>query len=297
MNFEFGRNRMRETLKSEPAQAEDFEEDIETLLDSFPEENRPRLVSRIQGKSREEQVAILANDLEKRRETLKPQVYRSERLTVLELGNEHIGVPFDIRTESSELGRGDNGVVFEYERQERENEVVVFKMFTRQTLPPQNDIFSEGAYQADVADFATHQKELRVGVPQIHYIAKFEKGYALAMEKVPGYSIRDIQLGNIMLPDDFDFDAVGESLGEFVTRMNEAGFYHRDLREGNIMIDPSPKSLADPRAYIIDYGLCIKAGSSEQAYQGVDGNKDYVTVIAVLQQLKRQQARLRSEIV
>ncbi len=284
---------MRE--KPKQAQAEEFDESVETLLDSFPEENRPRLVSRIQGKTPEEQSAILMSDLEKRKATLKPQAYRSERLTVLEMDRALVTAPFDVRTESAEVGRGDNGVVFEYTRQERKGEVVVFKMFTRQTLPPQNDIFAEGAYQADVADFATRQRDLRVGVPQMQYIAKFAKGYGLAMEKVPGHSIRDIQLGNISLPDDFDFDAVAESLGEFVTRMNEAGYYHRDLREGNIMIDPNPKDSTAPRAYVIDYGLCIKAGSPEQAYQGVDGNKDYVTVMTVLQQLKRQQARLRSE--
>ena len=274
-----------------------FDDEVEDLLDSFPEENRSRLVTRIIGKSPKEQTEILLRDLDKRKDVLAPKPYRSERLEKVELKDAKFGSPFNIKTESNEVGRGDNGAVFEYKHQEREDEAVVFKMFTRPTLSYQNDIFAEGAYQADVATFATTVPELRVGVPQIYYAAKFDKGYALAMEKVHGYSIRDIQLGNIRLPDDFDFDGVEESLAEFVSRMNEAGYYHRDLREGNIMIVTRPKDEKAARTYIIDFGLCTKAGSSEEAYRALDGTRDHVSIHAVLQQLRSQQIRLRSESV
>ena len=76
--------------------------------------------------------------------------------------------------------------------------------------------------------------------------------------------------------------------------MNKAGFYHRDLREGNIMIDPSPKKEGAPTAYIIDFGFCTRATSSEAAYRNIDGARDNVIIKGVIKMLKEQQVRLAS---
>ena len=294
MSLEFRRNAERNGPDTYPEQAE-LAERVETILDSFPEENRHKLLHRINGMSPEEQVAILQRDLEKRRHILQREPYKSDNLTTVEVPNSALENLFDQKTESVEVGRGENGMVFEYVRQETQRGGVVFKMFTRPTASFQNDIFSEAAYQTDVAAFAATQKDTRIGVPQLYYMMRFKKGYVLAMEKIDGYSIKDIFTNKIRLPDDFDYDAVENALEEFVSRMNAAGYHHRDLREGNIMIDMHPEDEAAPLAHIIDFGLCIKASNMEEAYRGVDGIRDYVSIKPVIQRLREQQQRLRVE--
>ncbi len=71
----------------------------------------------------------------------------------------------------------------------------------------------------------------------------------LMMEKLVASSVDDILLGKAPLPENFDINSFEADLLEFVEKMHERGVYHRDLHEGNIMIDNNTAEV-----YIIDLG-------------------------------------------
>ena len=167
-------------------------------------------------------------------------------------------------------------------------------MLIREPLTYQNDLLEEGAYQADIVSFAEKNADLRIGVPQPYYIATSSKGFVLAMEKLPGVSAEEISKKNIAIPAGLDLNEIEASLSGFVHRMNEAGYYHRDLGEGNIMFDLERIDAKAPIAYVIDFGFCTKAANPEEAYEGpngVDGRRDNVMIKKVIDQLKTRQNR------
>jgi hypothetical protein len=273
-----------------------FNEEVENLLESFPIENRRKLSERISGHTPAEQLAILQESLKKRRETLASPRYTSERLQMIPKVPDSVFEDSHIKNANAiEVGRGENGRVFEYAGGNGTGGSTVFKILLRPPMNHQNDLLSEAAYQADVAAWATDHAELGIGVPHPYYVAGSKKGYILAMEKVPGHSADIIHLKRIRLPDGYDYGRLQSALETFVQRMNDAGFYHRDLREGNIMIDPNPAPGA-PLAYVIDFGFCVKAPNIEEAYQTVDGTRDHVMIDKVIRKLRKQQELIRVEI-
>lgn len=276
--------------------AKDPLERIDDLLAAFPPETHERLLARMEGKPPEEQAEMLEHDLRIRRALFSGPRYVSERLHMISRMPDGAVSRFEHKEGQVEVGRGENGRVFEYHSpDDQEGGTAVFKMLIRVPLPHQNDLLSEGAYQADVAAFADAHPTDRVGVPHPFYIAGSSKGYVLAMEKVPGHSIADILAQNIRLPETVDLDLIQHSLELFVADMNEAGFYHRDLREGNIIIDPEAVLSEAPLAYIIDFGYCTKAENRAEAYREVAGCEDHDIIKKVMDSLRRKQELLRSE--
>lgn len=280
-----------------PIGANNPEEHLDHLLDEFPKENIERIEVRIAGKPLEEQIAIVEDSLKKRRETLNRPKYVSSRLRMIERVPDSVFDRFDQKEKQIEVGRGENGRVFEYQSTEDEKNSVVFKMLVRPPMEYQNDLLEEGAYQADVAAFAEEHPELRIGVPHPYYVAASSKGYVLAMEKLPGNSIKQIATEDIVVPPGLDINETERQLARFVDAMNSAGFYHRDLREGNVMIDLERTDVNAPVAYIIDFGFCTKAGSEEEAYRTVDGARDYGMIRTVVQTLRERQGRQKGSAI
>lgn len=85
----------------------------------------------------------------------------------------------------------------------------------------------------------------------------------IIMEKIKGSSLAEIFSGAAYTPENFDLDTFIKELDNQVHKMNNAGIFHRDLHEGNIMIDEN----GDP--VIIDFG---------QAFEW-SGDKENVEVI------------------
>lgn len=71
----------------------------------------------------------------------------------------------------------------------------------------------------------------------------------LMMEALPAVSVDDILQDRAKLPENFDFNSFQIDLLDFVDKMHQRGVYHRDLHEGNIMIDNETGQL-----YVIDFG-------------------------------------------
>src|SRR3989338_11331501 len=286
---------LRHVPKARLEARDTVDDPVDALLSGFPEENHERLLQRIEGKPVDEQVTFLEDLLRRRRELMAAPKYSSNRLHMISKVPHSVFERFELSEHQVEVGRGENGRVFEYVSTPEEGGSTVFKMLIRVPLDFQNDLLAEGAYQADVAALADEHTDTRVGVPHPYYIAASSKGYVLAMEKLPGHSINDILEKNIRLPDNFDYNAVQRALEEFVGRMNDAGFYHRDLREGNILIDPTPGNEQMPIAFVIDFGLCSKATSRAEAYQDLDGLQDHVVIAKVMDTLRAKQEQILTQ--
>jgi len=81
------------------------------------------------------------------------------------------------------------------------------------------------------------------------------------MEKIDGVSIREVIMGTKDLPVSFDMDSFSQKIRSFVTKMNAAGIYHRDLSAANIMVDQ------DGEPWVIDFGRSKKSyPEDEDAY-------------------------------
>lgn len=70
------------------------------------------------------------------------------------------------------------------------------------------------------------------------------------MEAVDGVTIKDVIMDPDKLPEKFDEKVFLDELRAFVRKMNAKGIHHRDLHEGNIMIDNRTG-----KPIIIDFGL------------------------------------------
>ena len=83
-----------------------------------------------------------------------------------------------------------------------------------------------------------------------------KKEWMLIMEEIQGHSLKDIidSKGSIPLPKQFDQETFFTHLEDFIqNHMHVRGIFHRDLHEGNIMID---EQTGEP--VIIDFGLSMK---------------------------------------
>lgn len=76
----------------------------------------------------------------------------------------------------------------------------------------------------------------------------------ISMEKINGVSIKDIISGKNDLPESFNIDTFFQELENFISKMNnEKNIYHRDIHEGNIMID-----YKTGKPWVIDFGRSYK---------------------------------------
>ncbi len=82
----------------------------------------------------------------------------------------------------------------------------------------------------------------------------------MIMERVPGVSIKDIIDGEAQLPEGFNYIEFFNELKKQIELLHENKIYHRDLHEGNVMIDSQTG-----KPWIIDFGAAdITFGSDDE---------------------------------
>jgi len=240
-----------------------------------------------------EQLVKLEDLAAKRREMLAPKPYVSSKLYVLEDDTEFTEKLFNdaiklVKEKSDEVGRGFNGRVVEYQGGPDADSHIVYKVLTRAPIGEQNDLLSEASYLADLHALSESHKEDSVGVPKPFYCATLSNARVIAMQKVPGLSIERIISDEIALSAEVNLDAIEEKLLDFVNHINESGFYHNDIRPGNIKLDLEIKDSAAPIAYLIDTG---NAKYHYTAQGNIDNSKDRVMLKQVFQSLKNYRER------
>ncbi len=279
----------------------DLDEHIDFILEHHDHELREKWEDLIKDLPPQKQIEKLENLALKRREATAVKPYLSDHLTVLDHLPENAEAFFSeamksFDEKSQEVNRGFNGKIMEYPGVGRDKPNVVYKMLIRSPIGKQNDLMSEASYLADLHDLSEKYTGSKVGVPRPLYCATMHDARIIAMEKIPGVSIDQILSQEIPLPPDFDVDALEKNLSDFVSYMNATGFYHNDLRVGNIMINLETHTAEEPSAYIIDTGNAKRVIGQGTREGEIDNTADRVMLQKVMQTLRNYKGRQKTGI-
>jgi len=111
-------------------------------------------------------------------------------------------------------------------------------------------------------DFQTRVREMGIKTPLTFAYIKVRDQFGveemILMERIYGCSIGDIVKDDTPVPDNYDHKKFFAKLKENMKKLHEANIHHRDLHEGNVMIDEN----GDP--VIIDFGTACTAFSGDE---------------------------------
>lgn len=149
------------------------------------------------------------------------------------------------------IGEGKNAEVFGLD--EGKFKSVCMKKIKENPELKCNDIDME-------VDFQNRVKSLGVKTPLTFAFLKDteSKEEFILMERIEGCSIGDIVYGNSKVPDKYNHKKFFENLKNNIKTLHENNIHHRDLHEGNVMIDEK----GDP--VLIDFGTACTAFSGDE---------------------------------
>ncbi len=117
-----------------------------------------------------------------------------------------------------------------------------------------NDIDTENNFQ-----IRAQEAGVRTPLPLISL--ETDKGPVFIMERIDGYSMKDICKKPELISKNFNRDIFFKSLEKQVSLMHRSGIYHRDLHWGNVMIDEKGLPV------IIDFGTATNGSGSDFTYE------------------------------
>lgn len=241
----------------------DPEDEVEELLESAPDEEAAAKWSKqIEGLPTEQQVARLRELKAGRAEALKRTAHFESRelpklVEVVHTCPEEVRAMAErIRNskERIEVGYGQAAHVIASPVQPD----VCFKiLFDEEELPTgTNDISREADIQHTIARMGERHG---VRAPEPYFFVVESGMRAIVMEYLNAASVRRILRGGEPFPQNFDPERFFESLSGYMQDMHEAGYYHRDLHGGNVLVD---RETGAP--YVIDFGLSTYAPIADQ---------------------------------
>ena len=142
----------------------------------------------------------------------------------------------------------------------RKPEVCYKVMFPADIVPPEtNAIEKETDLQKEISDLG---EKFGVRVPKVYYFIDNSAMRAIAMERLDAITLRDALAGREKVPKNFNGKTFYTALEKYMRMLHKEGFYHRDLHEGNVMID---NQTGMPR--VIDFGASIHTKFADQVYR------------------------------
>lgn len=139
-------------------------------------------------------------------------------------------------------------------------EKICFKKVKKNPSIKCNDINKEHEFQIEV-------RKLGVRTPlTLMSIETDEKEEYLVMEIINGCTVKEATENPSLLPKDFNYKIFIDDMTDQVLKMHNkkgrgVGFYHRDLHQGNVMINQ------DGLAVIIDFGTATEGSGSDLTYE------------------------------
>ncbi len=128
-----------------------------------------------------------------------------------------------------------------------------------------------------------------VRVPMPFYFWTEKEFCFLVMEKLEAVSLEDVFKRKASLPDNFNEEDFFKSLEEFVKTLHEKKkIHHRDLHEGNVMID-----LVTGKPRVIDFGLARFIYFDEEKERDLRGKKSGVNDFEMIKKLKKEMKKFR----
>ncbi len=290
-------------MKEDVYSDEDLPEEVEDLIQRFPNELRHRWREKVRKlrtqdkeKSTDEQKQILLKALSDRKEVKVPR-FRSPRILVLKEPPAEIILALRyLETGTEEVNRGSWGKILRCKSRWRmpdselyREEEVLFKV-PHGNIPedlkalPHNDLQAEAGFLAEAHALSTANSKLRVGVPCPYFLVDYRGHKVIAQEDIAhAVSVKDIVNGKIIVPDSYPITEAFNAMQTFTDILHKAGIYHRDLREGNIMINlRATIENSEPLIYMIDFGQSIQAYSEEGSRRdGLDYGGDSAMISLV----------------
>ncbi len=154
------------------------------------------------------------------------------------------------------IGEGGNAEIFSVESGRYKN--ICLKKLRKTPRLIGNDIDTEVNFQDALIDLGIRTPKV---LARLHDVAKNEK--YIIMERINGPSIEDILLERVKVPEGYKHKEFWRKMKSIVEKMHEEGdIYHRDLHEGNIMIDT--ENGCEP--VIIDFGTATRGLGDEYPY-------------------------------
>ncbi|RED10647.1 protein kinase domain-containing protein [Pontivivens insulae] len=144
---------------------------------------------------------------------------------------------------------------------------VIIKTGRRDYLddPQGRDMYERVHHEADILRMLNNVE----GVPSVEGVIETSDIAALIKTFVPGTPLRDALSWPLAFRprhERYGMLTIGRSIVALVERLHEAGVLHRDLSDGNVVLDDAL------RPSLIDFELAWKAGSEEVPYTlGTDG--------------------------
>lgn len=86
-------------------------------------------------------------------------------------------------------------------------------------------------------------------------------GNYFVMEKIIGSNLEEVLIDSSLLPENFSYDLFIKDLEDQVQKMHNAGIYHRDLHNRNVMVNEKGLPV------IIDFGTATEGTGSDFTYE------------------------------
>jgi serine/threonine protein kinase len=288
---------MKEGLSRDPAPLSDLgalSDIAEDLLESVPAEISARWRQRIKQEKIEDIEPFLRNLLAQR-ELVKIPRFRSERLRTLDrIPPGLLEKLKSVDEHAVEIDRGHWGRIMRCNTDDIElkngaplGTRVLYKILLGPVVGYHNDLESEAGFLAELRTLAETRPEIRVGVPAPYFFISDPRIDIFAMQDIShADSIKNIMDRSIPVPATYPLTLAFDAVRTFVEYMHAEGYYHRDLRAGNIMLNLAATADGpEPLAYIIDTGFAIRTFSEEKAREGMDKTPDDGMINIVQQEL------------
>jgi len=157
------------------------------------------------------------------------------------------------------IGEGGNAIIYIPENESLQN--VCIKKTKDKPQIMCNSIDEEHSLQEKAKNAG-----IRTPTTYLSFINKNDGKEYFLMERINGYSVKDIVKDEGLMPKNFEYEKFCESLDDQINKLHNingimGGIYHRDLHIGNVMIDENGL------AVIIDFGTAIESSGGEFTYE------------------------------
>lgn len=158
-----------------------------------------------------------------------------------------------VELHANPIGEGNNATIYIPENESLQS--VCIKKGKEKQMMIFNNIDDECQFQKECKDL-----KIRTPLTLLSMTTKEKEDYFI-MERINGYSIKEILKDIKLLPKKFDYETFCKSLTEQIEKMHNNGIYHRDIHSGNIMIDEEGLPV------IIDFGTAVRGSGSDNTYE------------------------------
>lgn len=254
-----------ESFSPKPLEATEIEEvelEVDDLLAALPEELADRWEDAHRHLGSEARKVALADFLQKRTKALHEHIGSNndpEHVAVVEKSPLALLKLIESieKGPHEKLGEGQAGRVIASVRYPN----LCYKvMFPMDRIPEgTNDISVEADLQDEIASIGDMYG---VRAPKVFSFVHEGSTRAITMERFNAVSMRDVIDGKEPLPEAFNAKTFMDMIGKYVGALNERGYYHRDLHDGNVMID---RETGAP--YVIDFGYAKYSPLPDDAYE------------------------------